>query len=178
MFESELRDLRVRMEKIGRKSGRIHFNPPATPEQISQFERTLGIELPLQFREFLLQVTLGCCVGVKEELQLGPIIPDNNDGFRFNYGGGGFPVVFPLQHVLYDEYQYRLKGWNDLSGHEKMESYLGFCFAVWGPFRLAVIVLSGEERGSVWHGANYSGEAERGGASFLEAFDKMLDKTK
>ena len=177
MFEPQLARIRDKMEKVGEQSGRFILNLRATPAQIAKFEAELGLTLPDEYREWISQIGDGYSVGL---LQIGALFPTN--AISPNHTLRTYKTVFPLKHTEHPGWEmFYLFEWNQLNGHEKMETNVALAFGMWRGRSLPALVISGEQRAQVWHGCVYDEPTEAedlnpfDSLSFLDWLEQILD---
>lgn len=170
MLERELIQLRARIEQCGREA--LTFGGCPTLEQIEAWERALGATLPEHYREFILQIGDGFHIDRQHgHLRIGA---SKMEDPPFQEGSSSL-VPFPLQPVIYDNYMHSCGGWEELTGHEKIESDLALALGYedWDNFAL---ILTGPKRGEVWQFSTFSWNPQVYGLNFIDALHKMLGK--
>lgn len=171
--------LRAQIESAGSRSQRLRWNSCATLEQIAAYEENLGLSLPDEYREFVLQVADGVELGYDVSfsmLSLCNLKPSSSSH-------SARLVVFPIQQLLRGEGEnppsYPIagtkyaRGWRELSGHEKMENDVALHFGMWQGEEV-ILVLSGEQRGIVYFTSRFGGLSEPRNLTFLAALDHVL----
>ena len=85
-------------------------------------------------------------------------------------GQGSNPPTYPLAGTKY------ARGWDDLSGHEKIENEVALHFAQWKGEKV-ILVLSGAERGLVCFTSRFRGLSQPFNLRFMDAINYILLKT-
>ncbi len=173
MFQPELTRLRARIEVWGRED--LTYFQRATLSQIEAWERALGATLPEHYREFLLQIGDGFIISRQSchLLMLG--IDKGNSALDFKRSARLIP--FPLQSEIYDNYMHSCRSWEELTGHEKMESDVALALGYhdWTNFAL---IVTGPQRGEVWQFSTFTWNPKVCDTDLISAIHVMLDGTK
>lgn len=167
MFEKELSRLRAHIERCGRDD--LTFCARATPDQIEAWERALGATLPQHYREFILQIGDGFHIN-RQNNDLSVAALDARNAIRQTKP---CLIPFPFQKVIYDNYMCSCRAWDDLTGHEKMETDLALALGCRDWDNLA-LVLTGPKRGEVWQFSTFSWDPKSSGPNFIRALDVLL----
>lgn len=169
--------IRAFIEDVARGAS---VRPPATEEQIAAWEKTLGLALPDELREFLVEVGDG---GIEMkypyEMEVFPLFENPS----FKSPNRARLVAFPIQPIAARRGEFApayveantnyARGWSELSSHEQMESEVALHFGMWQGEEV-ILVLSGRKRGSVCFMSRFGGVNRPHGLTFCQALDHML----
>lgn len=195
MFQKRFAELKEKLERFERimplQRGKIlnsvyghcfPMNPPATQEQVSAFEQKYNCSLPEDYREFIQRVGDG---GLGKQGINALCRENNKTGNPYNVVSlAPFPFVWQLivDEETGEEYGLSFAYWEEVKTEDKNFD-LALNFFCEGCDWYLYLVLTGEEKGTVWRAYIESdgdfapfkiGEQSR--VSYIEWFENWFEK--
>jgi len=185
---AELRATDPDYKRFGSGSHRYELNAPLLPGAVAAFEANHGIQLPEDYKEFVLTVGNG---GAGPYYGIYPLLLEGNVDHRLRERNH-IDLKSPFPHVAaWDEPGFDAINWDEGEhpDDETLDAYLdprhicgALCISQYGCGDFLLLVVNGPERGNVWFDGrgNYSGIFPEQGAgaariSFSEWYLKWLD---